>query len=213
MALKSDIYGLNINPSSGGLTATAAATTITIATALSAILNGFFVALATGAKALALVNNNGVAVTNFPFLTAPILLSGIYTATNGLVTSYGQGAIMVNCLAYMLGGVAVAPRTSGATITLVSVVGPTVNYDFNGSIIGTVTSVGGNASPGELTFPDIPDYLVPVNYFTVKNLPATATTASATPLFTFGTTSWNATNITTASYDVATLPLRPLLTA
>lgn len=107
----------------------------------------------------------------------------------------------------MLSGVVVAPGTASATVTLVSVVGPSINIDANGSIIGTVTATGSLASPGELSFPDIPDYLVPVSFFTVKN-PAGSSTAT----FTFGTTNWNATSIVTAAYDIATLPVRPRLT-
>lgn len=206
MALKSDIYGLNLNPTSGAITATSSATTLTVGTALNAIANGIFTALTTGAKALQLVNNNGILLNTFPFLTAPTLLAGSYTATNGATVTYGQEAIMVNCLAYVLSGAVVAPGTSGATVTLVSVVGSPVNIDANGSIIGTVTSTGGQASPGDLAFPDIPDWLVPVNFFTVKN-PAGSSTAT----FTFGTTNWNATSIVTTSYDIATLPIKPRL--
>ena len=210
MGLKSDLYGLNLNPTPGAVTATSSATTVTVGTALTAIANGIFVAMAAGAKALQLVNNNGVLLSTAPFLTAPTLIAGSYIATNGQSVTYGQIAAVVHGLAYVLNGAIVAPGTSGATITMVSIVGTAVNIDANGSIIGTVTGIGSPgyaASPGDIPFPDVPDWVVPVAFFTVKN-PA----GSSTALFTFGTTNWNATSIVTTAYDIATLPVRPRLT-
>lgn len=62
---------------------------------------------------------------------------------------------------------------------------------------------GSGALLGPIQFPTIPDTLVPLGYTTVR----VGSTAST---FTPGTSNWNATGITAATVNVASLPSRPV---
>ena len=214
MAEKNAFYGLNLNfpfPT-GGITATSGAVTVTAGTGgLTACNGGYYANLTAGAKTPVYVDNNGKTLSS-QGIAAPVLLSGSYPAlVNGSTTTvtYGQGAIVVFALANLatVGGVANTPVAwnQSGTIGLVAVVGPVANIDPNGALLGAENSVGQNGGSGALLFPDLPDLLTPVGYFTVKN-PAGSSTAT----FTFGTTNWNATSIVTTAYNVVSYPLRPL---
>ena len=210
MALQSENFGINLNFPVGGITATAAAVTVTVGTGgLTASNNGVYLNLTAGAKTPVYLTNVG-AVQAVP----PNLLSGTITQlVNGSSSSinYGQGAIVVFGLANLatVNGVANTPVgfDQSGTITLVAIVGPIANLDQNGNLIGAVNPSGTAGGNGELTFPDVPDLVTPVGYFTVKNPPG-----SSTATFTFGTTNWNATSITTTAYNIVNYPLRPKLT-
>lgn len=214
MPLQSDFYGLDINFPLGLVSATAGAVTATVATGgLVAANNGYVAALTAGAKTPVYLTNTGVPLAAAGQV-APALLSGSFSAVvNGNTTSvnYGQGAIVVLGLANLatVNGVAntPVPFNASGTPTLVAIVGPIVNVDVNGKLLGAENSVGQNGGNGVLAFPDIPDNVTPVAYFSVLN-PA----GSSTSIFTFGTTNWNATSITTTAYNLSVLPQRPALT-
>lgn len=99
-----------------------------------------------------------------------------------------------------------ATATSGQACTLVHCInsagvlktlkGPTVDISKEGDL------------KGSLQFPGIPDNLVPIGFFTVKN-----PVGSSTATFTIGSSNWNATSIVVTAYDCAWLPARPPITA
>lgn len=98
------LSGVNLNVADAGLSFTAAATTITLAAAAVASIDGKIINLVSGAKAFAPVKADGVTVDSGRTLVA--------TATTG------QAVIVVHCL-----------NESGA---LKSVIGTVVNLDATG---------------------------------------------------------------------------------
>lgn len=212
MAEKNDFYGLNLNFPTGGITATSGAVSVTAGTGgFTACNGGYYANLTAGAKTPFYFDSNGKTLAS-QGIAAPVLLSGSYPAiVNGSTTTvtYGQGAIVVFALANLItvGGVPNTPVAwnQPGTIGLVAVVGPVANIDSNGSLLGAGNSVSQNNGSGALVFPELPDLLTPVGYFTVKN-PAGSSTAT----FTFGATPWNATSIVTTAYNIVSYPLRPL---
>ena len=212
-----DNYGANLNYPNTTLTATDGAVTATftaIATGsgIAASNNGIILTLSAGAKTPVYLNNQGIALSNSG-QAAPTLISGSYPAlvnATSTTVNYGQGAIVVLGLANLatVNGVANTPVgwNQSGTPTIVAIVGQVYNLDVNGNLLGAENNVGQNGGPGVIAFPDVPDLITPIGYFTVKN-----PVASSTATFTFGTTNWNATSIVTTAYQVATYPLRPLI--
>lgn len=215
MALQQDVYGLDINFPTTTVTATSGAATVTftaIATSSvpTAANNGFTKTTTVGAKTPVYVNNLGQTLASIG-ASAPTLISGSFpTVVNGTTTSvnYGQAAIVVIAMANLatVNGVAntPVPFNASGTVGYVAIVGPASFLDANSNLLGAENVVGQNGGSGALALPSVPDSVTPVAYFTVKNAPG-----SATATFTFGTTFWDASGITTAVYPVSVLPQRP----
>lgn len=213
MGVQSESYGMNLNFPGGGITATSGATTVTVGSGGAPVSNGGYLAtLTAGAKTPVYLDQTGTpyAATGktYPTLSAgsfPALVNGATTSVN-----YGQGAIIVFGVANLatVNGVANTPVAfnQSGTLGLVALVGAVQNLDVNGALLGAENSVGQQNGSGALPFPDVPDLITPIGYFTVKN-PAGSSTAT----FTFGSSNWNATSIVTTAYNVATYPLRPLI--
>lgn len=217
MAQQSDVYGLDLNFPTTTVSATSSAATVTftaIATGSvpTASNNGYVKTITAGAKTPVYINGAGATLAGAG-TPNPILTSGSFTTViNGVSSSinYGQAAVVVLAMANLatVNGIANTPVSFNATGTvgIVAIVGNAAYLDVNGNLLGAENLVGQNGGNGVLAFPSIPDNVTPVAYFTVKNA-----AGSGTSVFTFGTTAWDATGITTTVYPLAVLPSRPNL--
>ena len=217
MAQPSDIYGLDLNFPTTTVTATSGAATVTFTAIATGSVptdsnNGYVKTITAGAKTPIYINSAGATLVSAG-TPAPILASGSFTTVINAVTSsvnYGQAAVVVLAMANLatVNGVAntSVPFNATGTVGIVAIVGSPAYLDLNGNLLGAENLVGQNGGNGVLVFPSIPDNVTPVAYFTVKNA-----AGSATSVFTFGTTAWDASGITTTVYPLAGLPARPNL--
>lgn len=148
-----------------------------------------------------------------------------FCTTTGLLTATGAETVYDTTAAiqYVLGGKIAAKATvadgttpttggvSGAAITLTANNGRVVVWCLTSG--GTVKVLEGDIEALDAagnfidypSFPDIPDTYVPFAYQVLKG----GATLSGT--WTFGSSNWNATGLTSTIVNVATLPARPAI--
>ncbi len=146
-----------------------------------------------------------------------------FCTTTGLLTATGAETVYDTTAAiqYVLGGkiASKAAVTDGTTPTTggVSAAAITLTANYGRVVVwclvsgGTVKVIEGDVealdAAGDFidypSFPDIPDTYVPFAYQVIKG----ASTVSGT--WTFGSSNWNATGITSTIVNVAALPDRP----
>jgi len=174
-------YALNMALNSGACTATGAATTLTVVTAVDTIIKGEFgTQVATGAKTLAFVTTQNVAATStvgYQTANAPILYGGASTNVNAPGDNKGQAMLLVHC--------------ADAAGVVKSFAGPVVQLDDGGNLRRAAQ------------FPKIPNQLVPFCYQLLK---ASATAGDII----VGTSNWNSTGFTNTLKDIAFLPQKPV---
>jgi hypothetical protein len=174
-------YSLNMAFNSGACTAAGAAATLTVVTAVDAIVKGKWATqVAAEAKTLAFVTAQNVpadSTTGYATASAPVLYGGASTNANAPADNEGQAIVLVHCT-----------DAAGATKT---VAGPVVQLDESGDFLKAAS------------FPAIPDTLTPYCYHVVE---AGKTSGDVT----IGTTNWNATGVVSTIHNVAVLPQRPV---
>lgn len=145
-----------------------------------------------------------------------------FCTTSGLLTATGAETVYDTTVTinYVIDGKidtrtavtdGVTPTTdhvTGAAITLTAnksrcVVWGLIAGDTVKCIAGPIVDWNGSAYNVPPSFPAIPDAFVPFAYQIIKG----ASTVSGT--WTFGTSNWNATGVTSAIVNVAVLPSRP----
>lgn len=174
------INGLNVAFNSGACTASGAAATLTVVTAVTFTVKGVWgTAVSAAAKTLAFVTTAGVAsssTTGYATTTAEALYGGASTNANAPSGNQGQACILLHCA-----------DAAGAVKTLQ---GKKVQLDAAGNLMSA------------LEFPAPPDTLTPFCYQVLK---ASLTAGDITP----GTSNWNATGYTNSVVNISTLPKRP----
>lgn len=174
------INGLNAAFNSGACTASGAAATLTVVTAVTFTVKGVWgTAVSAAAKTLAFVTTSGVAsssTTGYASATAEALYGGASTNANAPSGNQGQACILLHCA-----------DAAGAVKTLQ---GKKVQLDGSGNLMSA------------LEFPTPPDTLTPFCYQVCK---IGSTGSDWTP----GTSNWNATGATNTIVQISTLPKRP----
>lgn len=174
------LNGANMAFNSGACTASGAAATLTVVTAVTATVKGVWAtAVSAAAKTLAFVTTAGVAAsstTGYATTTATALYGGASTNAAAPANNKGQACALVHCT-----------DSAGAVKTLQ---GPKVQLDADGNLLSAVE------------FPVPPDTLTPFCYQILK---AGLTAGDITP----GTSNWNATGFTNTLVNIAVLPKRP----
>lgn len=169
----------NMAFNSGACTASGAAATLTVVTAVDATVKGVWATqVSAAAKTLAFVTTDGVAAndtTGFATTTASVLYGGASTSAGEPANNQGQACILVHCT-----------NSAGAVKTIQ---GASVQLDESGNLLNAVQ------------FPAIPDTLTPFCWQLCK---AGLTASDWTP----GTSNWNATGASNTVFNVSVLPSR-----
>lgn len=174
-------FAWNFAANSGACTAAGAAATVTVVTAVDAVVKGVWATqVAAEAKTLAFVTTKNVPphdTTEYATTSAVTLYGGASTNANAPADNDGQACILVH-----------ATNSAGATKTLQ---GPVVQLDASGNLLKAAE------------FPDVPSTLTPYCYQLVK---IGLTGSDWVP----GTNNWNATGASNTVVDIAVLPQEPV---